>query len=819
MSDNKQGGALPMPDQAFEPIVAFYLTQETDLPAKYQGEYHVVTIRIPNSSGKPVKKPALRVTFSPNQSIEELVGLIGFGSDPRCQVLLPVGVVSSVHCRVYAQLNSGPQVWLVDDNSMQGTQVKDDEISRDKIVHGRRQAAHGLHTIRIGPYVFRIRAPVSHTEVRQREDWFRLNKPIPVTRLMLDRQLDGLKYDWLRMDRVGNGGFGDVYRYMEKQTALYVAIKEEKLKHPGKKFKVKKEVIYMETLHHPYLVDILFSECDEKKPVPTQYTAMPLYLGNLWDLLLRNPDIQTKERIVIQIFEGVSHMHENQVLHRDLKPENIFWVTESPAIVKVGDYGLATSLEDHLTLFETCGTTAYMAPEVFQKNILKTTAFDVFSLGATVFAILEHEIVMQGWYQRGDPPQLYNRVFENVARSPPKLYAGLVQSMMDPNPQDRPSLNVCIEVVKGHHYDWTKGTQLALVLAAAPITAVQHDTQGPADAAKQEQTPLDRARAWAVKRNLKPIAQGRQPENRQALQQAPVKHACKHQQDAMLPQEPQGPFPEAVAVQTPKPSKPIQPAPVQGVNFQDGLPSYEEATCTNPFARLVDSLEIAKNRRRSKLKPPQNIAHLVPEQRAKPVTQQSKKSNKNHLSSNGVTHMSCIQSAVQAHVSATHSRRSTSHSTSTTGARGQQPRNSRQITRRPREQAQALDIRRTGTGRIRKTTLTGITTGAIDMGRGLYQFGRGLGVATCNIGCLTGQGILMLYDLATKKDRAPNAALLLNNDERQLVATMRAHSLRREAERLRPAIVHRDKEVEHVQRMALARGGGLRRIREGAELG
>ena len=239
-----------MPDQAFEPIVAFYLTQETDLPAKYQGEYHVVTIRIPNSSGKPVKKPALRVTFSPNQSIEELVGLIGFGSDPRCQVLLPVGVVSSVHCRVYAQLNSGPQVWLVDDNSMQGTQVKDDEISRDKIVHGRRQAAHGLHTIRIGPYVFRIRAPVSHTEVRQREDWFRLNKPIPVTRLMLDRQLDGLKYDWLRMDRVGNGGFGDVYRYMEKQTALYVAIKEEKLKHPGKKFKVKKEVIYMETLHH-----------------------------------------------------------------------------------------------------------------------------------------------------------------------------------------------------------------------------------------------------------------------------------------------------------------------------------------------------------------------------------------------------------------------------------------------------------------------------------------------------------------------------------------------------------------------------------------
>lgn len=253
MSDNKQGGVLSVPDQASEPIVAFYLTQETDLPVKFQGEYQVVTIKIPGSSGQPVQKPALRVTFAHDQSIEELVGLVGFGSDPRCQVLLPTNVVRSVHCRVYAQLNSGPQVWLVDDSSTQGTQVKDDETSHDKLtknVHGRRQASQGLHTIRIGPYLFRIRAPVSNTEVRRREDWFRLNKPIPVTRKMLDRQLDGLAYDWLRMDRVGKGGNGVVYRYMEKRTALYVAIKEEKLEHPGLQLKVRKEVNYMETLCH-----------------------------------------------------------------------------------------------------------------------------------------------------------------------------------------------------------------------------------------------------------------------------------------------------------------------------------------------------------------------------------------------------------------------------------------------------------------------------------------------------------------------------------------------------------------------------------------
>ena len=357
--------------------------------------------------------------------------------------------------------------------------------------------------------------------------------------------------------------------------------------------------------------------------MPTQYTAMPLYLGDIWALLSKSPDIRTKEQIIIQVFEGLSYMHKNQVLHRDLKPDNIFWVTESPVSVKIGDYGLATSLADHHTLFDTCGTAAYMAPKILKGNVPQTTATDVFSLGGTVFAILEHDIVMRGWYKRGHPPQLYNRVFENVAYSPPRLYAGLVQSMMAPNPADRPSLEICIDVSKGSQYQWTKGTQLAPVQNTTPIAAIEHDTSRPANAAKQQQTPLDRARAWAIKRNLQPVAQVGKLENLRDPQQAFVKLDYKLQQDASLLQNPKVPVVQAAVIEAPKPEvpfvqaavmeapkpkvpfvqaavaqapKPREPAPVQGVNFQDGLPSYEEATSQNPFARLTDSREIAKKR-------------------------------------------------------------------------------------------------------------------------------------------------------------------------------------------------------------------------------
>lgn len=253
MSDQKLRGAMLLPNKTSEPIVAFYLTQETDLPAKFQGEHQVVTINLPASSGRVTKRPALRVTFSPHQSIEDPVGLIGFGSGPLCHVLLPANVVGPVHCRVYAQLNSGPRMWLVDDISTQGTKVEDDETLSDqtiKTIHGRRQSAPGLYSIKIGPYSFQIRLPVSKTEVKQREDWFRINKPIPVTRSMLGRQLGGLGCDWLQMDLVGKGGFGTIYRYMERRTALYVAIKEEDLEHPREVLQVKKEVKFMEVLRH-----------------------------------------------------------------------------------------------------------------------------------------------------------------------------------------------------------------------------------------------------------------------------------------------------------------------------------------------------------------------------------------------------------------------------------------------------------------------------------------------------------------------------------------------------------------------------------------
>ena len=606
MFSNEDGGALSVLDQSLEPVVSFYLTQEKGLPVSFQGEHKVVTVKITGPSGKLESKPALRVTFPHDQSIEGPVGLVALGSDPRCHVALPTNAASPVHCRIYAQLNSSPQVWLINDTSAQGTEVKDDEIPRNalaKMVHGRREATKGLRGIEIGPYSFQIHAPLYNTEVRRREEWFQLHRPIPVTNSMLDRQLGGLPRNWARMDLIGKGGYGTVFSYMEKNTALFIAIKEQKIDTKAQKAEIMKEINFMKNLRHvsccyglmtlanstkPSLVDILFDESDNQ-PIPTIFTAMPLYLGNLGSIVPL-PSLLATERVMVQIAEGLRFMHSNLVLHRDMKPENILVV--SPESIKIADYGLATSLNDTDSLYGMCGTTAYCAPEAFKNNEKHTTAIDVYSTGAVFYFMIHPAKVERGWVTRYFNGQLsyFNTTFENALANPPEVFRGLVQSMLAPNPNDRCSLEECIEVVKAQKYDWVKQAPLNPKAAHLHIPAGPFGPSRKANAAKLQKTPLGKAKATIEMPSPTQFAHVKRLDNYRNPQQAPVVPAREDWRPLLPMPKPAAPTPQAVRAQ-----KSCKPAPAQGVDFNAGLPSYEEATSQNPFA-----VKIAKRGKENK---------------------------------------------------------------------------------------------------------------------------------------------------------------------------------------------------------------------------
>ena len=716
-TNDKKGGGLAMSDQASEPIVAFYLTQETDLPVIFHGDHQVVTITIADPLRKLVEKSALRVTFPHDQSIEEPVGLVGFGSSHQCHVQLPTDIVSQIHCRVYAQLNSGPRVWLVDDTSELGTQFQDDErISGElsEFVHGGRQAVQGLSNIKIGPYLFRFRAPVRKSETRRYEDWFSRNMPIPVTTSRLNRQLGGLEYKCSRLNRVGKGGNGEVYKYMERTTGLHIAVKEEHFKTREHKAQIMKEIGFMKNLRHvsvclvlltiayfrkPFLVDILFDESNEQ-PRPTIFTAMPLYLGSLRSTLPL-PSMLMTERVMLQIAEGLHFMHSKSVLHRDLKPENILVV--SPGNIKIADYGWATSLEDKKILYGVCGTPAYCAPEAFKPNEIHTPGLDVYSLGAIFYSMLDPDKVERGWVDRvfQGRKAVFNTTFENGSKSPPSRFTGLVQSMLALEPEGRCSLDECIEVVKAQNHNWTKQTPLMPMVTATGLVPGYIGTHKTANATVVQQTPFGRRRTKVNVPKLAVLARLPEGENQKEQQVVPIKHAYKNWRPTW--QEPAGPGPLVQLKQTHG-----EPTHVQGVNFNARLPSYEEATSQNPFAVKARNGEPAK-------------------QSSHPEAQ---------IQTGNFGHKAEQQSIKQAPLPALHKNSNECRPNRPASNRGQRPQNSRRLLRHSRQHA--MNLHRAQDGGIhrqreqqdrqalRKKRVSDLKRGAIDVAKGYYVFYRAL---------------------------------------------------------------------------------------------
>ncbi len=98
---------------------------------------------------------------------------------------------------------------------------------------------------------------------------------------------------------------------------------------------------------------------------------------------------------VLQACEALAEAHAAGVVHRDLKPSNLFLCKRSDGspLIKVIDFGLAKSLgpEQQVTLTNSgapLGSLPFMAPEQMRGTADVDARADIYSLGATLYALL-----------------------------------------------------------------------------------------------------------------------------------------------------------------------------------------------------------------------------------------------------------------------------------------------------------------------------------------------------------------------------------------------------------------------------------------------
>lgn len=144
-----------------------------------------------------------------------------------------------------------------------------------------------------------------------------------------------------------------------------------------------------------------------------------------------------------QIVDGVLYLHDLNIIHRDMKLGNLF--LNDDLVVKIGDFGLATTVNGDERKKTLCGTPNYIAPEVLNKAG-HSFEVDIWAVGCILYILL----FGQPPFESKSLEETYSRIRHNnytipsIATQPA---ASLIRKMLDPEPTRRPTAKQVISIV------------------------------------------------------------------------------------------------------------------------------------------------------------------------------------------------------------------------------------------------------------------------------------------------------------------------------------------------------------------------------------
>ncbi len=231
---------------------------------------------------------------------------------------------------------------------------------------------------------------------------------------------------WKLEGLLGTGGMAAVYAATHRNGS-HAALKimhRELSSDPVIRERFLREGYVANKVDHPGRVAILDDDVTE---TDEPFLVMELLDGEtvqqLWKRKGRKLDIGEALWIASEVLDALAAFHDQGIVHRDLKPANVFMTNAGQ--VKILDYGVARVTQagtDRTRAGTALGTPSFMAPE---QAMGLTDAIDgradVFSMGATLYALLSGQRLHQG---RSD-----NEAFILAATTPAPSHARVAPSL------------------------------------------------------------------------------------------------------------------------------------------------------------------------------------------------------------------------------------------------------------------------------------------------------------------------------------------------------------------------------------------------------
>jgi len=197
--------------------------------------------------------------------------------------------------------------------------------------------------------------------------------------------------------RIGQGGFGSVYRAFDKRMNREVAIKRINASNEDGMLEeaarqLSKEAGALASMQHPNIITVYDVGNDEDGP----YVVMELLSGHALDELVEKAPLTWDDfrELAMQTQEALIGAQELDLVHRDIKPANVMlaWLPSGKFQVKLLDFGLAKltqrpSLQTLNQADSIFGSIFFMSPEQFERSPIDRRT-DMYAMGCVYYYAL-----------------------------------------------------------------------------------------------------------------------------------------------------------------------------------------------------------------------------------------------------------------------------------------------------------------------------------------------------------------------------------------------------------------------------------------------
>jgi serine/threonine protein kinase len=262
--------------------------------------------------------------------------------------------------------------------------------------------------------------------------------------------------DYVQLEKIGSGTYGDVYSARHTTTGDIVAIKEVRCDFgdPRSAQMFEREVQILATARHPALLGLCGFTPFAADRTHSATIVIPFMPNGSVDDMLKLERMKkaparwtpTRKHIVLfGIASGMLFMHENRLIHRDLKPANV--LLDANFEPRIADFGFSKFVEPGRSQEQSThgGTPPFMAPEIFMDPEFNFKV-DVYAFGILMYMIVTG---LEPYPDIKRAAMLTHKVIEGkrplLPDSVSRPFASLIRRCWEKDPNLRPTFKEIVD--------------------------------------------------------------------------------------------------------------------------------------------------------------------------------------------------------------------------------------------------------------------------------------------------------------------------------------------------------------------------------------